>query len=89
MSLPDLRLSGYETAVVYSLGTDESTTDAVLAAFEHSDVDIGEHETTLYEQIDDIGLNGLFGGDVRELRLTTRLWGRPVVITPEQVVVYR
>lgn len=89
VSLPELRLSGYEPAVVYSLGSSESTTDAVLAAFEHSSVDIGEREATLYDQIDDIGLDGLFDRGDRELRLTTRLWDRPVVITPEQVVVYR
>jgi hypothetical protein len=88
MTLPDLRLNGYEPTVVYSLENGESMTDAVLAAFERSDVDIDEFEITLYEQIDDNGLEGLFSRTDKNLRLTTRLWNRPVVITPEQVTIY-
>jgi hypothetical protein len=89
VTLPNLRLDQYEPAVVYSLEDGESMTDAVLAAFEASDVDIDTHNATLYDQIDDNGLEGLFARHNRQLRLTTRLWDRPVVITPEQVVVYR
>lgn len=88
MSLPRLRLDDYEPAVTYSVGSEESMTDAVLAAFLSSDVDLSERELTLFEQINDDGLNDLFARGSRELRLTVRLWDRPVVVTPETVVVY-
>ncbi len=88
MSLPGLRLDGYEPAVTYSIGSDETATDAVLAAFRNSDIELPEQEQTLFERIDDDGLNQLFARSSREVRLTTRLWDRPVVVTPETVVVY-
>lgn len=88
MSLPQLHLESYDPSVTYSVGSEESITDAVLAAFRNSDVDLCERELTLYEQIDDNGLDQLFARGGREIRLTARLWDRPVVVTPETVVVY-
>lgn len=73
--------------VTYTVGPEEATTDALLAAFEAIGVDPMERETTLYDVLGTNAVDRLFR-EGEAFRLTFHVWGHAVALTADAVTIY-
>jgi len=85
--LPGLDPDSDGPAVRYRVGVDEPLSVAVLEAFEALGVRIAATNSPLQDWIDADALDAL-GHSRRPFRLSTVVWGRPVVITSDEVRIY-
>lgn len=73
--------------VAHTSDPDCRRSEAIVRAFHKSDVDVTEKETTLYDWIRTDLLDGFDWAESPEF-LCVRIWGRPVIVTANQVRIY-
>jgi hypothetical protein len=89
MAATDLdQLSGRRPLARRPVSAGESTTEAVLEAFEAVATDPDEG-SLLYEQIEPDALDALLDDAPADPTVMIELWGHPVLITGNWVAVYR
>lgn len=77
-----------DLVVSYTPGSEEGMHEALVNAFLVADVDVFDRPTQLADWIDPDAVTGLEWAADRSLYLCTRVWGRPVVVTADEVRVY-
>ena len=87
-ALPSLELRGNELLVRYSMDGEESVVQGIASAFASLDVDPQSQKTVIHDAVDTEALRRLQESSDRHIRVSIRLWGRPVVVTPEDVSIY-
>lgn len=87
--LPELNESDLSLVVRYSLGSDEAMVDAIVNAFLAAGVDVYDRPTQLVDWVNADVFENLQWASDRPLYLCTRIWGHGVVMTAEEVRVYR
>lgn len=86
--LPLLNEGNLSLIVRYSLDTEEEMGEAVVNAFLAAGLDVYDCPTTLVDWIDAEVFESLEWSSGRPMYLCTRIWGRRVVMTPEEVRIY-
>lgn len=86
---PELNERDLGLLVQYSLGPDEEMAEAVVGAFIKAGVDVFSKPTTLVDWINPDVLKHLDWTPDGPLYLSTRIWDHRVVITAEEVRIYR
>lgn len=74
--------------VRYLRESDEDMTEAVLNAFDATEVDVYEEDTQLVDWINADVFERLDWSSDQPLYLCTRIWDHAVVMTPEEVRIY-
>lgn len=75
--------------VRYSLDSEEAMSEAVVHAFLAAGVDVWDRPTHLVDWVEADVLENLSWTSDRPLYLCTRIWDHPVVLTPEEVRIYK
>lgn len=87
--LPLFNEGDLSLVVRYSLESDEGMAEAVVNAFLAADVDVYDRPTRLVDWLDADVFEILEWTSGRPLYLCTRIWDHGVVMTPEEVRIYR
>lgn len=87
--LPELNERELSLLVRYSLDSDEEMAAAVVSAFSAAGVDVHMKPTTLVDWINAEVFEHLQWTSDRPLYLCTRIWDHGVVMTAEEVRIYR
>lgn len=87
--LPELNEGDLSLLVRYSLESDEELAEAVVSAFMAAGVDVHREPTTLVDWINADIFEHLRWTSDRPLYLCTRIWDHGVVMTAEEVRIYR
>jgi len=85
MKLPALQRSDGDILVTYSVGSKESISIALTKAFQAIDFSPTDRETVIEDWIDGDAIERLCRTSDRHLRVSTVIWGHPVIITPEEI----
>lgn len=88
-ALPLLNEGDLSLVVRYSLESDEGMAEAVVNAFLAADVDVYDQPTQLVDWINADVFENLEWRSDRPFYLGTRIWDHGVVMTPEEVRIYR
>ena len=86
---PELNERDLGLLVRYSLGPDEEMAEAVVGAFGEAGINVFSKPTTLANWINPDVLEELEWTPNGPLYLSTRIWDHRVVITAEEVRIYR
>lgn len=78
-----------DLVVAYSRECDEEMIEAVVNAFHTADVDVFDEPTTLADWVDPAVFEDLCWSSDRLLYFCVRIWSHQVVLTPEEVRIYR
>lgn len=87
--LPSLNEDDLSLFVRYSRESDEGMAEAVVNAFLAAEVNVYDRPTQLVDWINADVFENLDWRSDRPLYLCTRIWDHGVVITPEEVRIYR
>lgn len=77
-----------DLVVAYSLDSDEEMTEGIVNAFIAAGVEVFEKPTRLVDWVDADVFEDLEWSADRSLYVSTRIWDRQVVVTPEEVRIY-
>lgn len=87
--LPPLNEAELDLLVSYSLGSGEEMSDAIVNAFHAANIDVFEKPTTLVDWVNADLFEALEWDSGHPTHLSTRIWDHRVVITAEEVRIYR
>lgn len=82
------QLSDAEPTISYPIGSEESLTSAIVAAFEAAGLTPEQRDTALYDWIDLEALTTLFESTDEHLSICTVVWDRPILVTTGTVRIY-
>lgn len=89
ISLPQLNEDDLDLLVSHSLERQEEIGEAIVNAFHALDIDVFKKPTQLNDWINTDAFDDLSWDSDRPLYLSTRIWDRQVVISGDEVRIYR
>jgi len=87
--LPRLNENEMDLLVAYSLSSEEAMVEGVVNSFYAANIDVFEKPTQLYDWVNPDVFTLLQWSSNRPIYLSTRIWDHQVVITSEEIRIYR
>jgi len=88
-SLPPLNENEMDLLLAYSLSSEEEMVEGVVKSFNAANIDVSEKPTKLYDWVNPDVFTLLQWSSNCPIYLSTRIWDHQVVITSEEIRIYR